>query len=166
MYKFVVFSALLAVAAAGVISPLVSVHSVPVAHAVSHSSSVVNHGSHLVHAAPVVHSVHAAPLVHSVHAAPVVHSVHAGPVLHAAPLSHSISHSSSVVNHGTPLVKVAPIHAVHAAPIHAVHAAPIVHSVHAAPLVHAHAVPVSHSNSVVHHGSHFVHGTPVLSLHH
>ncbi|XP_037934394.1 retinin-like [Teleopsis dalmanni] len=114
MFKLVVLSALLAVAAArpGLVeSPVVysapaaiAVHEPALAKvgavvksiptAVSHQSQTIVHSSaHVVEdvvapvvkTTPVVHSVAAAPVVHSVAAAPVVHSVAAAP----GPVVHS-----------------------------------------------------------------------------
>ncbi|OWR52363.1 hypothetical protein KGM_211490 [Danaus plexippus plexippus] len=131
----------------------------------------------------------AAPGLLVAHASPVVASVHAVPVVGS---KTTITKSSQVVNHGSPVVHavhtpvvaavpvvkaavVAPVvHAVHAAPVvHAVHAAPVVHAVHAAPVVHAvHAAPVvvktvpsavSHSSSVVSHTP--IKALPVVAVH-
>ncbi|KAI8420598.1 hypothetical protein MSG28_007845 [Choristoneura fumiferana] len=112
-------------------------------------------------------------LISRVHAVPVVGS------------QTTITKSSQVVNHGspvvhavhTPVVHAAPV--VHSAPVVAVHSAPVVHAVHT-PVVHAvhtpvvHAAPVvvrtvpsavAHSSSVVHHG-HVVKSVPLVAVHH
>ncbi|XP_053605710.1 larval/pupal cuticle protein H1C-like [Plodia interpunctella] len=112
-------------------------------------------------AAPGLLVTHETPVVATVHAAPVVHSV---PVLAA---KTTITKSSQVVNHGTPLVHAPVVHAVHAAPVvHTVHAAPVVHAVHAAPVVLKTApVAVAHTSSVVHHAP-VVKALPVIAVHH
>ncbi|KAG8306374.1 hypothetical protein J6590_048796, partial [Homalodisca vitripennis] len=105
MYALVCLSALVAVAAAGIVAPVVPVVHAPLAHS---SVSVVR--SAVVHPAPVVPVVKA-PLVHPapvvplvraplVHPAPVVPVVRAAPVVHAAPLLHApVVHHASVLVH-------------------------------------------------------------------
>ncbi|XP_046674835.1 uncharacterized protein LOC124363621 [Homalodisca vitripennis] len=96
MYALVCLSALVAVAAAGIVAPVVPVVHAPLAHS---SVSVVR--SAVVHPAPVVPVVRA-PLIHHAPVVPVVRAaplVHAAPVVHAAPLLHA-----PVVHHGPVLV--------------------------------------------------------------
>ncbi|XP_019876229.1 cuticle protein 16.5 [Aethina tumida] len=97
MFKLVVLSALLAIAAArpGLLAPAVYssaiVGSVPTS--ISESSSSIVHSAALapvVHAAPVVHS---APLVA---AAPVVHSA---ALVHSAPLVSAYAHAPALSVH-------------------------------------------------------------------
>ncbi|XP_045465409.1 cuticle protein 16.8-like [Harmonia axyridis] len=88
MFKFAVVAliACVAFANAGVITPLVSTHTVSSHGSIQSHPSPVVHSVHAVHTVPVVKSV--VPVVHAVHAAPVVHSVHAVPVVRTAAVVH------------------------------------------------------------------------------
>ncbi|GLV32150.1 hypothetical protein CBL_11892 [Carabus blaptoides fortunei] len=116
MFRFVVLSALIAVAVAapqpGLLhaAPAAVAYSAPV---VAHSAVVgsvptaVSHQSRVdVHSKPVVATTYTAPAVHTVaayHAAPAVHAVHAAPVfsaVHAAPAVVSAYAAPAVVSHG------------------------------------------------------------------
>ncbi|XP_038217301.1 pupal cuticle protein G1A-like [Zerene cesonia] len=114
------------------------------------------------------------------HQAPVV-AVHA-PVVHALPVASktTITKSSQLVNHGTPVVHavhtpvVASVPVVKSVPVVPVVHAPVVHApvVHA-PVVHAPVVTpvvvktapvaVSHSSSLVHHAP--LKAVPIVAIH-
>lgn len=97
----IVLFALVAVASAGVVVPVV-----PVAHS---SSSIVR--TSVVHGHPVV----AAPLVH----APVVPVVRHAPLVHAAPVVPVVRHAPLVHAPVVPVVRHAPVvvPVAHAAPV-------------------------------------------------
>ncbi|CAF4899781.1 unnamed protein product [Pieris macdunnoughi] len=86
MIKLVVLFALVAVASAGVIAPIVPVAH-PVVHHVAPVVPVASVHSAVVHHRPIVH----APLVH----APLVHA----PLVHAAPVVPIVKHHSPILLH-------------------------------------------------------------------